>query len=715
MTQRTTAWLGLALLSSFPVFAQSGPVQRPNLGLAMDAWRAQHGSTWSVVTDAQTGYAEMVYGGSAFPVVSEPRDDADFIALAQQRLAATRELHGLDPSTLVLYRTVFLPLGQAGSTDKQTVRFQQVVQGVPVQGAFLNLLFSYRGELLSVHSTGLPGAETITTTPNLDAVDGVGFARAAFEQLTGWEANHVESNELVIVQILENGRRVGKLAYKVELAHEMDDAEPIGKRLFVDANTGVLLKTEETVHHFDVGGTVKANASPGLLPDISTNPEALLEMPRLRCQAGATTVYTNTAGVFNFPGVNTNLSVTFTFVGNYASVNYAPGTDYSLVQTCTPGSGNVVNMNPSSSSTVTPQANAFRVSTLMRDWIRSIIPTDNTGDFVTVANVNVSGSCNAFYNGNSINFYPSGGGCSNTSYSTIISHEQGHWLNDRYNTGNGGDGMGEGNADVFAMYLWDTPIVGANFSGSSFIRTGNNNRQFCGDSNGGCYGQVHTDGEVHMGALWKVRNNLNTALGNSVGDLTANTLFLSWLNSYNQSQIKSIIETQWLTLDDDNGNLSDGTPNFSAIDNGFRTQGFPGLTISCPAPVLGSCQLTPNSAGPGATLQYQGLNKISSNNFELVAVGMPPNKTGLFFFGQAQTLLPLGSGFRCVGSPFVRTPAQTSNAFGDMNYALNLNALPGSAVISAGQTWYFQAWFRDNVNGTATTNTSTMMEVTWCQ
>ena len=30
-------------------------------------------------------------------------------------------------------------------------------------------------------------------------------------------------------------------------------------------------------------------------------------------------------------------------------------------------------------------------------------------------------------------------------------------MNDRYSTGNGNDGMGEGNADVWAMYIWDTP------------------------------------------------------------------------------------------------------------------------------------------------------------------------------------------------------------------------------------------------------------------
>ncbi|MDF1836248.1 MAG: hypothetical protein P1V35_00130, partial [Planctomycetota bacterium] len=94
------------------------------------------------------------------------------------------------------------------------------------------------------------------------------------------------------------------------------------------------------------------------------------------------------------------------------------------------------------------------------------------------------------------------------------------------------------------------------------------------------YGQVHTDGEVWMGAAWKIREELNLSLGNAMGDMTADLIFLGWMNSYNQTGIRSIIETQWLTLDDDDGNINNGTPNYQAINNGFETQGFPGFDLS---------------------------------------------------------------------------------------------------------------------------------------
>ena len=127
-----------------------------------------------------------------------------------------------------------------------------------------------------------------------------------------------------------------------------------------------------------------------------------------------------------------------------------------------------------------------------------------------------------------------------------------------------------------------------------------------------------------MGAAWKVRSRLKTTNGASQGSLIANSLFLGWMNGYNQTQIRSIIETQWVTLDDDDGNITNGSPHFADIDGGFRQQGFPGLTIVCPQPVS-YCTAAPNSFSPtGASMGWGGHNKISTNDFVLYAFDVPP-------------------------------------------------------------------------------------------
>jgi len=88
---------------------------------------------------------------------------------------------------------------------------------------------------------------------------------------------------------------------------------------------------------------------------------------------------------------------------------------------------------------------------------------------------------------------------------------------------------------------------------------------------------LHKNGEVLMGAMWKVRHNLQQTHGDGPGGDIANALFLGWMNSYDQTTIDSIILTQWLTLDDDNGDIYDGTPNHDDIESGFVAQGFPAI------------------------------------------------------------------------------------------------------------------------------------------
>ena len=82
-----------------------------------------------------------------------------------------------------------------------------------------------------------------------------------------------------------------------------------------------------------------------------------------------------------------------------------------------------------------------------------------------------------------------------------------------------------------------------------------------------------------MGALWKGREYLKGELGAAAGAATSNALFLAWMNAYDDGTITPLIETHWLVLDDDDGNIWNGTPHWNQIDQGFRDQGWPGIGI----------------------------------------------------------------------------------------------------------------------------------------
>lgn len=553
----------------------------PDLLLA--AWNRDHGPNWRLLTTRGTGMLEMLHGGNAAPPF-EPNTnrEQDWFDLARFWIGETYAMHGVEDAELQNPQFRYLPLAQSNTTDKITVRFEQMIEGVPVEQSAINVLFDTSGRLLSIHTTAAPSL----SNPGVKPVINAGFANLvaadAFKRQHGFEPTF-EGNERLVHAWIDTGEvRTWELAWQTEVKYEAEGEATLGRMYTIDALGRNILKSESTVHNFDVFGTVSSNASPGTSADSASNPPTPLVMPRVRITSSAGTVETDRDGNFNIVGVNTPVNLTVSYFGQFTDVNNEAGADYTVTfPNVQPNQQNNLLMNPNPTQLVTAQANAQLHINTLRDFIRDRFPTDPTADFRATARVNINQNCNATFSGNQVNFYTAGGGCNNTAFSAVVVHEMGHWLNSRYGTGNGNDGMGEGNADVFALYVYDDPVMGRGFStNGGAVRNGNNNRQFCGDNNPSCHGGVHNNGEVWMGAAWKIREQLDASLGNTMGDMTADLLFLGWLNSYNQSQIRSIIEAQWLTLDDDDGNINNGSPNYTEIDAGFRQQGFPGFELS---------------------------------------------------------------------------------------------------------------------------------------
>ncbi len=127
----------------------------------------------------------------------------------------------------------------------------------------------------------------------------------------------------------------------------------------------------------------------------------------------------------------------------------------------------------------------------------------------------------------------------------------------------------------------------------------------------------------------------------------------------------------------------------------------------CPAAV-------PNSTGAGGTLEAIGQVSAGKNDLTLHSASLPPNSFGLFIVSrtaryQAQPGGSLGS--ICLGGQVGRYvgpgQVQNSGSAGEFELALDLNSIPqplGAAAVQAGDTWRFQAWFRDMVGGVPESN-----------
>jgi hypothetical protein len=131
-------------------------------------------------------------------------------------------------------------------------------------------------------------------------------------------------------------------------------------------------------------------------------------------------------------------------------------------------------------------------------------------------NVNITNNCNAFYNGSSVNYFTSGGGCANTSFSSVIHHEYGHHL-----VGSGGSGQGtygEGMSDTVSVLITGDPILAYGFqlNCNAGIRSAYNNIQYP------CTNGIHFCGQLLSGCVWSTRNALSLTNPSTYRDIISN-------------------------------------------------------------------------------------------------------------------------------------------------------------------------------------------------
>jgi len=152
------------------------------------------------------------------------------------------------------------------------------------------------------------------------------------------------------------------------------------------------------------------------------------------------------------------------------------------------------------------ELSAYNSVNQIHDHMKTWLP-DFTGlDYSLTTNIDIAGECNAFYDGNSINFYPDGGGCNPTSLlADVVYHEYGHGINDKYYQSQGSffqnGAMGEGYADYWGLSLTDSPLLGVGFyddQDGPLRRYDIDKKVYPED----LVGQVHADGEIICGAWY---------------------------------------------------------------------------------------------------------------------------------------------------------------------------------------------------------------------
>ncbi len=531
-------------------------------------------------TYSSEGRTSRLYG-RPFAFGSSPEASAEQIRINNAEIFGANA-EDLKPYSLLSDKRHTQPVmydQESGDYKFTLVYYTQERDGIPVFGADLRVLVKNQPDnpvVWAGSALRFLGDFSVTST----AINNGALTRArSTAQYDFPELVRFSEPELVIFAGYDSRDVRPRLALKFKGFG--DDSE---KHLFIaDAETGEILY-EENLIIFDVSGTVSGMATEGLAADICAF-EFSKPLPYSKVSVGANSVYTNSKGGFTiFSGGGDSVDVTSELAGQYFHVyNYTGPEEILTKRILPPGPVYFLHNEANSSESVRAQTNAYLQTNRVRDMALTYNPTypavSTQTDFPVYTN-RTDGYCpgNAWYDPGeeSINFCSSGDGHPNTAWQSVIFHEYGHHLVNMAGSGQGQ--YGEGMADVTAMLNVDDPRLGLGFYGpcDEYLRTADNDYQYP------CTSDIHDCAQLLSGCVWDTRNALIlTEPGNYLKILTAIAINAILLHS--GTEITPQITIDYLTLDDDDGDINNGTPHYNDICSGFGAH-----NMDCPEliPVL---------------------------------------------------------------------------------------------------------------------------------
>ena len=340
-----------------------------------------------------------------------------------------------------------------------------------------------------------------------------------------------------------------------------------------DPVTGEIFHRDNQILHADVQVQVQANRTEQFSMECGT--EYVVPLPHARVTVGGTPYIADENGMVTIPNPGTG-DVTVTAESRTQWFNLDGGQGDTSATVPSGGSVSVTLNQANSNDAGRSQANGVFFAEEVRNFTlfyNASFPTISTQQNFTI-NTGVSGTCNAYYDGNSINFYNAGGGCANTTFDVIVMHEYGHHLVNV--AGSGQLQYGEGAGDCMGVLMTGDSRLAVGFYANqctSGIRNADNNCSYSASGCSSCGSAIHTCGQLLSGMVWEVRNEL-IAAGKPTSIIES--IFVNSMPMHNGTSINTAITIDWLTLDDDNGNILDGTPNYAQINAGCSTKGVPG-------------------------------------------------------------------------------------------------------------------------------------------
>ncbi len=581
-----------------------------------DAFRKETGVSWSVHVDRRSGVPLLVEGSGLRLFAAEgTHPSLAVIESGVRELVSSHE-------ALFKIRNAELVLSPAGSgpvdKDHWILLFARRVGGVPVDGERF-LVDITRGNLVSFGAdrwgaiSDLPaqvydaaaarqvllGYMGITPSDRLEWLD-VGT------QILGAEPQGMSSDRRFLGEV---GRGLTyHLLYRMAVRVAGEPGNWVGE---VDATTGRVLALFDDIKYAQVKGGVFPVSNDGQCTDGCEQPS--WPMPYADVTIDGAGQSAGDMGLFSCSPAGqvavTHLSGPYVKVADVCgAVSQSVTCDDDLGLLTSAGTDCQVPAGASPGDTHSARTGFYHLNRIAEKG-RSWLPSNAWLRSQLTDNVNLNQTCNAYWNGASVNFFKSGGGCRNTGeIAGVFLHEWGHGLDN--NDGGGYDDPTETYADITALLSTHLSCVGRGFyvsqncdgyadaclnctgirdqdwnmhASHTAATPANFASSHCGGGDSPCGKEQHCETYVAAEAMFDLATRDLTAAGLDVDtawQLTDKLWYKSRQgsggNAYNCALPSSdgCGAGSWFTklrnIDDDDGNLANGTPHAAAIFNAFN-------------------------------------------------------------------------------------------------------------------------------------------------
>lgn len=450
--------------------------------------------------------------------------------------------------------------------------FTQAVAGKEVTFSKMHFRFTADGKIARIYMKGY-GKPDVALVPAisearaleaaLDGISGAAVSKAAV--LDSWEWFPVPSAK---------GYEL-RPAYKITATGSIgtNSSIPLDLQAYVDGISGRLLYRDNSIK--DAVDLKVANSvyTKGIL-----EPQEFVGLPYVTGKSGAITLEANDTGFMSsallFPPTNIDVSLT----GKWSAVKSAPHGGATPVFTAAVStSGQSDSFGPSSIAS-SRHINAYYHVNTVHDFMKNLYGSRFTGlDYPLITNIDVTTGCNAFYtptSGGSVNFFTSSATCpSYAEVRDVVYHEYAHAIVSKMYPGGMRNGsLNEGQADVWALSITKDNILarGAFWTPGSFIRRYDGApKVYPKDINS----IIHNNGEIIAGAWFDYAKNVGD--WGVMSQLFADVLLSDKPDGPNGTEGEVYYEMLMSALinDDDDANLSNGTPHFTEIATAFAKHG----------------------------------------------------------------------------------------------------------------------------------------------